>query len=310
MQFEIKIKVICATNSNYCHCSNVDNSLTIGPLPKELNDGRMNAMDYYHMRNAYLSKTEKHSTILGFKEKHEDGLAILDKLLGLSKDPSVYMDWRGIRRGKYYQIMLYVFIMGDTQYIYYVESIQQILKSNEITVKSESHEVDNSNIHIKSNGCFEIDSHFQNDYINYNRPRCKYYRFFRDESELYTLEKHTCGFEWASWDKDLPSEGDGDFDTNLILSLLSLIISAFSCGVPLLSAAIENHIRKKYQADIIAKYGIDGRLELVSKTSMNWLRRPIYVFQDRRGDIVFAEFEVDTKTGKIYKYPPNHSRSY
>lgn len=309
MQLDIKVKIICAASDDYCYFSYNDKALKIGPPLKEIYDGNIRAMDYYHMRSSCLSKVEKHCAITGYKEVYESGLNLVDELLGLQEDPSVYMDWRGIRRGLSYQIMLYVFIIGDSQYYRYVDSIRQVFEKYRVEINNQCYEIDHSNTHLKENGCFEIDSHFNNAYIDYERPHCKYYRFFRDnEDELYTLEKHTQGLNWVSWDKELPSEGDGGFDTITLLTFLKCIWEILVFGAPILWALIENGVRKKFEDAIIEKYGIDGRLEFISKTGMNRFRRPIYTFQDKRGDRILAEFEVDAQSGEIRRYLLQESR--
>lgn len=301
MQFEIKVKITCAASEDFCYQRFNDDTLHIGPLPpEEIDNGQMNAIDYFYMRSSYLVKIEKLGVISACKDSHADGLKPLNEILGLSSDPSVYMDWRGIRRGLAYQILLYVYIIGDNQYQYYVDTITQILENNGTTVTSEHRIVDHSTVSISSNGIFEIESPFCDDFIRYDTPTHKYHEFFRDyEEDLHVFEKYTQNCNWASWDKDLPAEGDSTEFFGHFLAALQIIIPLFQGCIAKYRVEREKRLIRVFYHRITDLYPIQGYLVLKTKNAMSRTGKRIHIFQDKRGSRIFSEFEVEVHSGRV-----------
>lgn len=302
MQLEIKVKILYAPSKEYCTIE--DGSLRVGPLPNEHYDETLDAMGYFYSQSSCLAKNEYVCTIYGNKLTHFSGISPVDDIIALQDSTNIYADWRGVRRGLEYQIYVYVYLVGEADYHKCVETVQSILRNYGIAIhECLQIEIDNTQTTIKENGCFEYNSPFVPEFIEFDKPIKKYHEFFRDaDTDIHIFEKYTLNTKNASWDKELHAEGSGISWPDIIFSILGIITPL------LLGRFTQSKIRKEKRflnrcmRKIVNNYDVEGYLFTKKKYATNSKGKKVHIIQEKRGSKVLNEYEIQISNGKIQRY--------
>ena len=300
MQFRFQIRMICATSDEFL---GIDANRQTYPTSGREDGKPITAAEYPYSRNGCICRTERHCTITAHREVCDFGIAPLNAMMSVFEDSkNLYANWMGIRSGRNYQLLLFVYMIGDESLDRYVEAVQGVLRNYDLVFEIDQEEVDHSNTPIVKHGMFDVEGPFHESFIDHGVPQKRYHRCYDDETELHTVEKYTDGCDWVSWEKFYSQEGDLGQAALLVLEILSVLFSLGTGVIRWCKIEREKRIIQKMYTLIREKYGYDsiyGYLSLKKKNAMNNRGKRVYIFEDKRGNTVYSEFEVEVASHRI-----------
>lgn len=294
--FEMKVRIVYPEGEEllYLHDRPSATEFVFEPRKKE----DIPAVSYYWDRSLYAVQSERITTIHAFKNGFHNGMELINSLTEqFSDERSVYILWRGIRRGIRYRFILYAFVTDEDRVLNIENEVLERLKKFEI-----DYSVSKDNFPKKENASetliFNLDSIDEDEFVDFNEPKCICY-FEGENHNLEKVEKYTKGFKFISWDRDIPPEGD---PAALAASIVTIVSSVVMMSLELWDRYRcwrEEKDINKWRLETIRRYGIDGTLRIKDRKAMNKEGDIVYIFEDEGAHKRHSFFEVNPRTGKI-----------